>query len=149
MAEDTEQSVLETLVYMSTARQAMSNVALHSLLTKARANNRAADVTGVLLYAEQSFIQVLEGPPQALDETMARVESDPRHKNITRLLREPIEARCFSSWAMGYRGCDETFEDLFALSREALEKLGAQGACAKPLILLRSFFNTSYPRLSA
>ena len=140
---------IETLVYISSATQEMSCVGLHALLTKARANNRAADITGVLLYAEHSFIQVLEGAPDALDATFARIQNDPRHKNVLTLVREPIETRSFSRWTLGYRGCEETFEDIFDLSRASIETLVEKGEAHKTLILLRSFFNSCYPRLSA
>jgi hypothetical protein len=61
-------------------------------------------VTGVLLYSNGTFHQYLEGPPDALDRVFEAICRDPLHHQIFEILREPIEAREFPTWEMGYRG---------------------------------------------
>ena len=50
------------LVYVSTASRAMSDADLNEILDVSRRKNRERDVTGVLLYLDRGFLQVLEGP---------------------------------------------------------------------------------------
>ena len=59
------------------ARRPFSLAALTSLLLLGRERNHAQGLTGVLLYAEGSFLQVLEGSAAAVRSTFARIEADP------------------------------------------------------------------------
>lgn len=66
----------------------------------AKARNTLLAVTGVLIVDQGHFVQILEGPSDALDTLMTRIESDDRHSNVTILLDEPIRARAFDEWNM-------------------------------------------------
>jgi hypothetical protein len=59
-------------------------------------------VTGILLYAQGSFLQILEGPSAVVDALFARIEGDERHKYVTKIIREPIDKRSFDEWTMGF-----------------------------------------------
>jgi hypothetical protein len=72
------------------------------LLSSARAANEARDVTGVLLHREGSFFQVLEGAEEDVRAIFSRVEGDGRHARLEVLFEEPIEAREFADWRMGF-----------------------------------------------
>ena len=114
-----------SVVYSSNATQAMSDDALRGLLEQSRASNAARDVTGMLLYRNGRFIQILEGPEQAVRETMGKIERDPRHDGLRVLIDEFIDERNFAEWTMGYEpiampdaqapdGFRDTFDDLEA-----------------------------------
>lgn len=90
------------LVYASVATQTFSEQQLTDLLTQSRANNERVGLTGMLLYAEGSFFQVLEGPPAAVDSLAQKIHSDPRHTNMIVIIREPIARRSFEEWSMGF-----------------------------------------------
>jgi Sensors of blue-light using FAD len=49
------------LIYTSAETQAFTPADLAAMLRVARENNAAAHVTGILLYHQGSFMQVLEG----------------------------------------------------------------------------------------
>lgn len=89
-------------IYASAATRLMDAGELAALLRTARLNNEALGLTGMLLYAEGSFFQVLEGPQETVDALYARIEADPRHAQVTRIIREPIPRRFFSAWSMGF-----------------------------------------------
>ncbi len=61
-------------------------------------NNRAAGLTGKLIYRHGHFVQRLEGPKSTLDETMDRIRDDHRHDNIKILSSHAIERRMYSDW---------------------------------------------------
>jgi len=73
---------------------------LADILTVARARNAAADVTGMLVSRWDLFVQLLEGPRQAVEETFARIRRDIRHVEVTLLRLEPAEERLFPGWEM-------------------------------------------------
>lgn len=95
------------LIYVSSAVKKQSNVELDAILEAAVRHNKPQNVTGMLLYADGNFLQVLEGEDTAVDETFARVEKDPRHHGIIVLERDAIEQRSFASWSMGFRLLNE------------------------------------------
>lgn len=90
------------LAYVSVASAPFSAVSLRTLLTSARTRNSARGVTGVLLYQSGSFMQVLEGEPAIVEGIFAKIQRDPRHRDVLVLLRGDIETRNFGDWSMGF-----------------------------------------------
>lgn len=91
------------LIYLSTAREAFESAELDRILDTAARRNAPENVTGMLLYAQGSFLQVLEGEALAVDETFARVQRDPRHSGVYVIERAPVAERSFPTWTMGFR----------------------------------------------
>lgn len=93
---------MHLITYVSTARQLFSTDALRALLIKSRDNNLRLDVTGMLLYRGGNFIQAIEGPKESISLLYAKIRSDASHYNVMTLLDEPIQARAFPNWRMGF-----------------------------------------------
>lgn len=91
-----------SLTYMSTATERFGESELRDLLAAVRSKNHGAELTGMLLYVGGHFIQTLEGSPDVVDATFARIEKDPRHRDVFAALREEIESRSFPDWSMGF-----------------------------------------------
>jgi len=66
------------LVYVSSAVEPFSKTELVELLHVARANNERLGITGMLLYRDGNFMQVLEGEEPVVRDLYARIERDPR-----------------------------------------------------------------------
>ena len=90
------------LIYRSTATQAMSAEEIALLLTNARRRNAVEGITGLLLYHNRQFLQVIEGNQNAVRECFDRVSSDTRHRGIRVLSEKPANTRAFTKWFMGY-----------------------------------------------
>jgi len=90
------------VVYTSSARRPFSTSELSDLLVTSRTNNRPRGLTGMLLYKDGTFMQVLEGERQAVEERIAVIENDPRHHGIIKLIQGEGE-RQFPDWSMGFR----------------------------------------------
>ncbi len=97
-----DSSPLYELVYVSAATRPFLGVELQGLLEKARTRNAACSVSGMLLYAEGSFLQVLEGDEASVSAVFTRVQSDRRHDKVLRLFSGPIDERSFGEWSMGF-----------------------------------------------
>ena len=91
------------LLYISTARSPLTPAELERVLRVSRRNNRAVDVTGLLIVGGRRFLQALEGPVEAVLATFERIRADPRHFAVVILSRSAIEQRQFGGWAMGYQ----------------------------------------------
>jgi hypothetical protein len=64
-------------------------------------------VTGLLLFHRGWFLQVLEGPLEAVDDTFDRIRRDGRHTDIRTVADLPIAARAFGDWTMSAEKLDE------------------------------------------
>jgi hypothetical protein len=93
---------LRELVYQSRANNEMSTADLEELLRVARRNNQNADLTGLLLYHEGDFLQVLEGPADKVDEVFGVIRNDPRHYRVNTIVDRTVSARSFADWQMAY-----------------------------------------------
>jgi hypothetical protein len=90
-----------SLTYMSTASTPFEPKQMTALLLQSRENNERRGLTGMLLFKDGRFMQVLEGATDDVRERYAVISADPRHTDIKTLLEEPIEQRRFPLWSMG------------------------------------------------
>ena len=84
------------------------------ILAKSRANNLRDQITGALLFNAGCFAQVLEGPLARIEETFERIQQDERHGEVSLLALEPVAARSFPNWAMGFVGLSSEHAIRFA-----------------------------------
>jgi hypothetical protein len=89
------------VAYASAARIDFSELDLRKLLESARRVNEGIDVTGMLLYLERSFFQIVEGEADVVTALYEKIGRDKRHHRIVKLIEEPIAERDFRDWSMG------------------------------------------------
>lgn len=102
---------LVRLVYVSMAAPGLTAADLEDIATRAAARNRAAGLTGLLLYQAGGFYAVLEGPRRKLLACMERVATDRRHTRMEVLHESAIDERRFDTW---------TFSDLAGVATRAV-----------------------------
>lgn len=95
------------LVYISTARAPITAATCEDILAASRRNNRASDISGLLVAGRKRFLQALEGPEVDVRATYARIAADPRHFACVLLSERQVERRQFGDWAMAYTQSDE------------------------------------------
>lgn len=89
-------------IYSSTASIPFTEKQLHELLAKARKHNNSLNISGLLIYHEGFFIQVLEGPEWEVQSLYSAINRDKRHNNIRLLLSHAIKEKEYENWAMGF-----------------------------------------------
>jgi hypothetical protein len=99
---------LVSIVYASAAINPFSQPALRELLAKARTFNSRAGITGLLLYHNLSFFQILEGHEEDVRSLFDRIGRDPRHDRVMLLSKKDVEERNFGAWSMGFVDLDAT-----------------------------------------
>jgi hypothetical protein len=129
---------LTHLIYCSAATPEFSLADLKTILQIARSKNAQQSVTGMLLYTSGSFFQVLEGDEARLTELFAHISLDPRHRNVTKIIHEPIAQRSFGDWTMGYLEVEatelETIEELNDFFRNGSSLTNLDAGRAKKLL---------------
>jgi len=101
------------LVYLSHATQPLTDADLSALLDQSRRNNASLDLTGVLAYGNNQFLQVLEGDEQTVRTLYELIRQDPRHRNVATFADKHIPERAFPEWGMAFRPlAPEQFQQL-------------------------------------
>ena len=98
-------------IYISTATEFLTEPGKLELLKHSRTRNQSLDATGMLLYGNQSFIQVLEAGKDNLRVLQTSIRQDTRHQGIITLKDEAIEERVFPDWQMGFADRDQDEEE--------------------------------------
>ena len=102
MEEEEKKVELVHCIYSSAGIEAYSKDFIMDLLDKAKRKNASLGITGMLLYDEGSFFQVLEGDPEVVESLVKTIQKDTRHDHVVKIIFEEIEERDFSDWTMGY-----------------------------------------------
>lgn len=93
---------VHSIMYWSRAVCPMTDADLLNLLSTARSVNAKMGLTGMLLYKNGCFLQILEGYLKELELVFAKIEADPRHTCVT-ILRTDFGPRQFTGWTMGFQ----------------------------------------------
>jgi hypothetical protein len=135
------------LVYISYAEHPFTDLELVELLQKARENNKRQQITGILLYAQQRFIQVLEGEEEEVRDLFERIAGDPRHRKVTVVLEGQHTQRMFSKWSMGFKSLtDFQFRDLsgYTSVEEFLQQQQITDDSHSVMIFLQLFYKKNF-----
>ena len=102
-AEAVTRQIFFQLVYVSSATELSAKEELIALLEESRRKNALASISGLLLYHDGNFMQLLEGEEGQVRATYARILRDPRHGGCMALIKGPVAERTFPDWSMGFR----------------------------------------------
>jgi hypothetical protein len=123
---------MQQLLYVSNTSRDIPAPVLDEILAAAQKNNRTLGVTGMLLYVDGGFLQVLEGEPDVLAMLYAKIAADKRHWNTQVLLKRDAD-RAFGDWSMGFYRPTKESGEMFRISKDAIA--GHLSGADQPLLL--------------
>ena len=100
------------LIYASRLKKKLDHAAVEKIADVSRRNNKKLGVTGALCSSPRGFLQILEGPPAAVNDLYNRIVRDPRHADVTLLEYVKVPFREFENWSMAYVRTDEIAQAL-------------------------------------
>ncbi|MGK5089186.1 BLUF domain-containing protein [Bdellovibrionota bacterium FG-2] len=106
------------LLYISTSIAPAKSETIQSLLDVSSKNNKAKDISGLLIYRSGYFIQLLEGDETVVNTLVARIQRDARHRDLKIVLSFKDEKRLFPHWSMGLITDDQDADMLALLSKK-------------------------------
>ncbi len=89
------------LIYCSTIAPKTKLTAICDIQATSQLLNSNSNITGLLVFSNRYFLQVLEGPTEAVDRLYARIGRDARHRNTTLIGQTDIAKRMWADWSMG------------------------------------------------
>ena len=119
---------LQRLVYTSRLASGVvpdtGQATAKALATTSRRANEARAITGVLTLIDGLFVQVLEGPGDAVEDLFEAICRDLRHCKLNLVDVSPITERLFPSWGMAF--LDGQAPGQTPLRARALEQIAFQ-----------------------
>ncbi|MBQ0736432.1 BLUF domain-containing protein [Aquimarina celericrescens] len=84
--------------YVSTVNPDLSNTDIAKLMDHVNVHNNTIGLTGILIYSEGNFFQVLEGEEEIVKRMFERIKKDSRHYNIIKMLDKEMNDHSFSEY---------------------------------------------------
>ena len=100
------------LIYRSRSKAKITWDLVREIMHASEVHNKEGGLSGVLLATNSHYLQVLEGPYEAVNETFMRIAGDSRHMDIKLVSFNIIDARVFESWGMLGIGVFDLNKDL-------------------------------------
>lgn len=91
-----------SISYVSSAVFQFSESTLLDLVEQSQRNNQKLGITGILVYSDGNFMQVIEGADLVTNALYERIKLDARHRNVVTIEQRSIEVREFQGWSMAY-----------------------------------------------
>lgn len=97
---------LISVIYASRSTEHFQEHQIPDLLKQARLANAKHELTGMLLYINGNFLQVLEGHPDLVEAVYSVILRDKRHTQTTLIARETIDERAYEGWTLCHKTLD-------------------------------------------
>jgi hypothetical protein len=115
------------LLNVSQAATGITEEQVKDILKSAQRKNPAIGLNGVLIHGGGQFMQVLEGPEQAVLRLYVKILDDHRHSDCRVLHISPANDRIFGNWSMGSIKSDPLqFQHIAELRARRLETVQAK-----------------------
>lgn len=97
--------------YTSKCTVPLSEIKLLRLQLKFKIKNYQSDITGLLVYNDGIFFQILEGDKSVVETLYKRISLDKRHTNIVKIFESPLANRIFSKWSLAFINRETPHDD--------------------------------------
>ncbi|MEQ8232353.1 MAG: BLUF domain-containing protein [Gammaproteobacteria bacterium] len=94
--------MLVRLLYASRPAAPLNTTLIDGILAQSQKSNPSRGITGILVYNDRLFMQVLEGGRDEVCELFNAIVRDERHEHVRLLSYAEIVERRFGGWTMGY-----------------------------------------------
>lgn len=92
--------MLVRLLYVSRPVGPVTTTVTTSILETSQANNKKANITGILCQGAGLWLQALEGERSQVNSLYSRIMLDRKHQNLEILSMQEIKQRQFAQWSM-------------------------------------------------
>lgn len=143
-------SELSYLIYVSKQSYDLDQNDIDNILESSRVNNAQRNITGMLLFIEGNFFQVLEGEANYILEMYEKITKDKRHQNSVIVSHGILEKRIFKDWTMRFKSLTKKeFEGLSGITPfQKLFGFKPTNIDNPALIFAKKFMNRRFPSVS-
>lgn len=136
-------------MYRSFSKGGTTKKQLDAILEKSQAANAASGVTGLLIFRNNTYLQLLEGEEVNVLNCLKKIRKDPRHHSIATVFLAKSDQRLFPTWSMAHIPEKVIIQPLDLLNDVVENSMN----CGLPpretmLLILKSFISSDYFGLS-
>ncbi len=95
------------VLYSSKLIKSFTPEVIEDILKVSRKNNAANEVSGMLLFRDGDFLQLLEGDKMNVYYTLKKIRDDKRHSGFKILHEAEINTKIFDKWSMAFKNSSE------------------------------------------
>lgn len=110
--------MLSELIYISKKKPSCSIEDIEDVLKASLAQNGNKDITGVLLYSQKQFMQILEGDKIEILKLYDKIKKDKMHCKTVMVSLSPIKERYFPGCQMVSKEVSDEFRFLTAMTHQ-------------------------------
>lgn len=109
-----------SIIYVSKVKNMLGQHELTALADEAARSNNENQITGLLVYNGEHFMQLIEGESSRIENLLKRIERDDRHSDLVVIRRREDQPRECPAWSMrcytvplkGVGAADEIFQSV-------------------------------------
>ncbi|UXR64734.1 BLUF domain-containing protein [Bdellovibrio bacteriovorus] len=90
------------LVYFSRAAEDLSYTDIREILEASRRNNTQLGITGLLIFRDGYFLQLLEGAENNVRDILSKIRDDDRNYSVRVMIETESVDRLFEGWSMAF-----------------------------------------------
>lgn len=87
-----------TISYVSTSNKVLTESGINQLFDFVKLSNNRLGITGILMYSDGNFFQILEGEQVLIQDLFKKIQLDSRHYNIIKMFDHEILEPTFSNY---------------------------------------------------
>ena len=88
----------KAIVYVSTASEELDESDIKKILDYSKDWNNTHNVSGILLFSEGNFFQVIEGEGGTIESLFQNIKTDKRHKNLIKIFEKEINKEAYDGY---------------------------------------------------
>jgi len=96
--------------YVSSVNPNLTEDDIQEVLKYTRNWNNNNGITGILLYSDGNFFQVLEGEKEVLKSLLAKIMKDNRHHNVMVIFEKEVSQTKFDNYQSDFISLDSRFQ---------------------------------------
>lgn len=143
------EKALYHLSYVSTACDCLKFEDIQKILEQSNEHNPESGITGILVYCNKHFFQIIEGEKDAIHELYEKIAIDCRHDAVIKIQEGPISQRQFGNWSMAFKSYNKELkhldhfnnEQFYSYITKLLEQSSNDGCNDVSLKVLADFFD--------
>ena len=90
------------IVYLSSASDELEIAEISKILSFTEESNNNHDITGLLLFSDGNFFQIIEGEKNSMLKLFETIKRDDRHRNIQQIFGEEINKGAYDLYATNF-----------------------------------------------
>lgn len=98
------------IVYVSSASDDLEKEEIKQILNSSKTWNNEHDITGLLLFSEGNFFQVIEGEKEMIPKLFESIKEDKRHHNIIQIFGKDIHKEAYDGYDSDFVSEDANYD---------------------------------------